>query len=232
MTLVMTILFGSTAFCQDTIIENVDTLKYCDTLQCLDTLDCCDTIGNTDSDNDMYITNEDLRRREKNMFIGLVMLILVVMVLYYVMRSQIDNLNEELDKLQTNYNKLDERLLDIMHFQPLATDEDDSHSFALKVADEVVRIEMNLSKMDKNIKGYKQLAKAVERIKDNFMAQGYEIVDLLGKDYDEGMRVNADFVSDDSLPEGSRVIAAVTKPQINYKGKIIQKAIVTVSQNV
>ncbi|MBQ1613094.1 MAG: hypothetical protein II089_00390, partial [Selenomonas sp.] len=61
---------------------------------------------------------------------------------------------------------------------------------------------MNLYRMDKNTKGYKQLAKAVERIKDNFMAHGYEIVDMLGKNYDEGMRLDADFVLDETLPEG------------------------------
>ena len=102
----------------------------------------------------------------------------------------------------------------------------------MKVADEVVRIEMNLFRMDKSIKGYKQLSKAVERIKNNFTAQGYEIVDMLGATYNEGMRINADFVIDESLAEGSRIITSITKPQINYMGQMIQKAIVTVSQNI
>ena len=106
------------------------------------------------------------------------------------------------------------------------------HSLALKVADEIVRIETNLSHMDPSVKGYKQLTKAVERIRQNFMANGYEIVEMLGKPYSEGMKVIANFVSDDSLAEGEQRITGITKPQVNYKGRMIQAAQITVSQNV
>lgn len=105
------------------------------------------------------------------------------------------------------------------------------HTLALKVADEVTRIELNLSKMDSTIKGYKQLSKGIERIKNNFLAKGYEIADMLGKPYNEGMRLNADFVIDESLEIGTRTITSITKPQVTYNGEIIQKAIVTVTQN-
>ena len=103
---------------------------------------------------------------------------------------------------------------------------------AQKVADEIVRIELNMSRMDSSIKGYKQLAKAVERIKDNFKANGYEIVDMLGKPYNEGMKVIANFVVDEDLEEGKQIITGITKPQINYNGQMIQAAQITVSQNI
>lgn len=106
------------------------------------------------------------------------------------------------------------------------------HSLALKVADEIVRIELNLSRMDSSIKGYKQLAKAVQRIKDNFQANGYEIVDMLGKPYNDGMKVIANFVSDENIEQGKQIITGVIKPQINYNGKMIQSAQITVSQNI
>lgn len=102
----------------------------------------------------------------------------------------------------------------------------------LKVADEIVRIEMNLSRMDPSIKGYKQLAKAVERIKNNFLANGYEIIDMLGKSYNEGMKVVANFVSDENLKQGEQIITGIIKPQINYNGQMIQAAQITVSQNI
>ena len=102
----------------------------------------------------------------------------------------------------------------------------------MKVADEIVRIELNLSRMDPSIRGYKQLSKAVERIKNNFMAKGYEIIDMLGKPYNEGMKVTANFVVDESLKEGELIITGITKPQINYNGKMIQAAQITVSQNI
>ena len=100
-----------------------------------------------------------------------------------------------------------------------------------KVADEIVRIETNLSRMDSSVKGYKQLSASVRRIKDNFLANGYEMVDMLGKPYSEGMKVLANFVPDESLKEGEQIITGIIKPQINYNGVMIQAAQITVSQN-
>lgn len=91
---------------------------------------------------------------------------------------------------------------------------------------------MNLSRMDASVKGYKQLTKAVQRIKDNFNANGYEIVDMLGKPYNAGMKVVANFVADEKISIGSQIITGIIKPQINYNGQMIQAAQITVSQNI
>ncbi len=142
-------------------------------------------------------------------------------------------------KMQEESIKLDNKLIEIAEQQMKASVPTSGqgsaaidHSLALKVADEIVRIELNLSRMDSSVKGYKQLAKAVQRIKDNFQANGYEIVDMLGKPYNEGMRINANFVLDESLPMGTQKITSITKPQVNYNGEMIQKAQVIVSQNI
>lgn len=139
-------------------------------------------------------------------------------------------------RMQEESVKLDSKLLDIaarqMEAAAPAAGADIDHSLALKVADEVVRIELNLSRMDPSIRGYKQLAKAVQRIKDNFAANGYEIVEMLGKPYDEGMKVTANFVPDETLEQGAQVITGITKPQVNYNGRMIQAAQITVSQNI
>ena len=138
-------------------------------------------------------------------------------------------------KIQEESVKLDNKLLEIAEKQMSTSSTNPAevdHSLMLKVADEIVRIEMNLSRMDASVKGYKQLSKAVGRIKDNFSANGYEIVDMLGKPYNEGMKVVANFVSDENLEEGQQIISSITKPQINYNGKMIQAAQITVSQNI
>lgn len=129
-------------------------------------------------------------------------------------QTNILNLNSNISTLQTSSNHQSD------------------HTLALKVADEIVRIETNLSRMDESVKGYKQLKKAVERIRTNFLANGYEIVEMLGNPYNEGMKVVANFVSDDTLAEGEQKITGIIKPQINYKGKMIQSAQITVSQNL
>lgn len=140
-------------------------------------------------------------------------------------------------KMQEESVKLDDKLLELFNRQlanspKVAGNDNPDHSLVLKVADDIVRIELNMSRMDASIKGYKQLAKAVERIKDNFKANGYEIVDMLGKPYNEGMKVIANFVVDENLEEGRQIITSITKPQINYNGQMIQAAQITVSQNI
>lgn len=153
-------------------------------------------------------------------------------------RKAQDVLQNAQTKMQEESIKLDNKLLEVATLQmktasvtansnPTSID----HSLALKVADEIVRIELNLSRMDSSIKGYKQLAKAVQRIKDNFLANGYEIVDMLGKPYVEGMKAAVTFVRDESLLRGQQIITKIIKPQINYQQQMIQAAQIEVSQS-
>ena len=46
------------------------------------------------------------------------------------------------------------------------------------------------------------------------------------------MKVIANFIPDETLPEGSQIITGIIKPQINYNGQMIQAAQITVSQNI
>lgn len=105
------------------------------------------------------------------------------------------------------------------------------HSFAKRVADEIVRITTNLSRMDSNIKGYKQLSASVRKLEQSLNSNGYELEDLLNKPYNNGMNLQANFVVDENLNEGESIITRIIKPQINYKGKLIQAAQVEVSQS-
>ncbi len=177
-----------------------------------------------------------------------IMAAIAVVALWFTKRiksgySSIDEVRKAQERMQEESIKLDNRLLEIIDQQlktakaiqtaaPSTATAAPDHSLAIKVADEIVRIELNLSRMDPSIRGYKQLSKAVERIKNNFMANGYEIIDMLGKPYNEGMKVTANFVVDESLKEGEQIITGITKPQINYNGKMIQAAQITVSQNI
>ena len=180
-------------------------------------------------------------------FIALIMLVVVYIVLRKkILRgsSSIDKIKAAQESLETAQKslqeesvKLDSKLVELLDKQVTtqpqsSTEEQPDHTLALKVADEIVRIETNLSRMDETVKGYKQLKKAVERIRTNFLANGYEIVEMLGKPYNEGMKVVANFVSDDTLRDGEQKITGIIKPQINYKGKMIQSAQITVSQNL
>lgn len=111
-------------------------------------------------------------------------------------------------------------------------DTDTEQKLITTLADRITFMEMTLYKMDSSVRGHKQLSKSIKQMKDNLLANGYELVDMLGKDYHDGMKVTANFVEDENLPEGKQIITGIIKPQINYHGKMIQSAQITVSQNL
>ena len=139
--------------------------------------------------------------------------------------------------------KLDNKLIDVLETQlkvqqeesrnqPISTNEKTDHSLALKVADEIIRMQKNISRMDSDIKGLKPLEKGIERIQANFAASGYEMVNLLNNEYDERMNIDViNFVEDDTLESGKKIISKIIKPQVNFNGILIQRAQVEVSQN-
>jgi len=103
------------------------------------------------------------------------------------------------------------------------------HSLALKVADEIIRIQKNLQQMDSETRGLKQLSASVKRIQDNFASNGYELVEMLGKEYNEGMKAAPSFIPSDDLETGKQIISRIIKPQVNFKGQMIQSAQIEVS---
>ena len=146
-----------------------------------------------------------------------------------------ENIRKVQEKMQEETIQLDNKLIEVLSNQPVSAptateDGEIDHSLTLKVADEIVKIEMNLSRMDESIKGYKQLSRGVQRIKDNFKANDYDIVDMLGKPYQAGMKAAVTFVTDDTLEPGQQIISRIIKPQVNYKQVMIQAAQIEVSQ--
>ena len=107
------------------------------------------------------------------------------------------------------------------------------HSLALKVADEITLIERNISLMDKDVKGLKQLSRSVQKLKDNLNANGYEIPELLGKQYHQGMKVTVvGSFTDEDIEKDLELITKVIKPQVNYKEKMIQTAQIETSKGI
>lgn len=144
------------------------------------------------------------------------------------------SLEEESIKLDTKLTEVLETQLKLVQVErakiPANKSDEIDHSLALKVADEIVRINKNLSNMDEGTKGLKQLSASVKRIEDNFAANGYEMPELLNKPFNSGMKIIvANSIPDDNLKEGEEIITKIIKPQINYRGVMIQAAQVEVS---
>lgn len=141
----------------------------------------------------------------------------------YISTNGKDIIANKLASLLEKYTEIDEPIQTVDKIEEL------DHSLALKVADEIVRIHKNISNMDTNTKGLKQLKASIRRIQDNFLANGYELVDMLGKEYHEGMNLIANFVTSDEVETGKQVITRIIKPQVNYNGKMIQAAQIEVT---
>ncbi|ENA1807520.1 hypothetical protein ABF226_001953 [Flavobacterium psychrophilum] len=169
-------------------------------------------------------------------------------VLYWLLGKRIANSKTDVEtqirntkkSLEEESVKLDSKLVEVLDTQlKLKQEEKQSvsansnteidHSLALKVADEIVRIHKNLQQMDANTKGLKQLSASVKRIQDNFASNGYELVEMLGKDYNEGMKVIANFIPSEDIETGKQIITRIIKPQVNYKNEMIQSAQIEVS---
>ena len=80
-----------------------------------------------------------------------------------------------------------------------------------------------------DVKGVKPLVKALDRLNESLRDKDYEVCELLGTKYVDGMTVQPSFIPDDSLEAGEQVITKVVKPQVNYQDNIIQIAQVEVS---
>jgi len=195
------------------------------------------TLDNTVSKNTLYWIIAVLA-------IALLSIMLFVLLRKQVTKNKTDiiaNIQQTKKALEEEGVKLDSKLADLLATQmllmkeerqavPSSKAEEVNHELALKVADEIIRIQKNLSNMDAETKGLKQLVASVKRIQDNFEANSYELVEMLNKPYDQGMKVTANFKPDETLKAGEQIITRIIKPQVNFKGVMIQSAQIEVSQ--
>jgi hypothetical protein len=106
---------------------------------------------------------------------------------------------------------------------------DDTHLLPFKVADEIIRMRQRIASMPSDINGIAQLSKSLDRLEEELNILGFELPVLLNKPYSEGMTVHARFIQSENLKSGEKIITKVIRPQINYKGQLVQVAEVEVS---
>jgi len=180
-------------------------------------------------------------------FLLLAFSFVVAVILFFLLRKKLsDNTTKFDDQLETTrksiheeHMKLDQKLIEMFESQlklqkqereiDKSPNKNEDHTLALKVADEIIRMQKNIDNMPEETKGLKQLSKAIQRIQDSFKVNGYEIVEMLGKTYKEGMKAAASILPDENLKKGEQIISRIIKPQVNYNGKMIQSAEIEVS---
>lgn len=149
------------------------------------------------------------------------------------LKRQSEKINEEIvNKFSTEMTEMQKISASIGALSVAGASSESERDLIKTLADRITFMEMTLYKMDSGVKGHKQLSRSISQMKDNLRASGYELVDMLGKPYSDGMKAVASFEDDDTIDEGARIITKVIKPQINYNGIMIQNAQITVSQNI
>lgn len=207
-------------------------------------------ISNSETTNNKKFNEVDNSLSKNSLWsiIGILGVIIVSALLYWLVskRQKTDKIDVEGQIYKTKKTleekgvKLDTKLTEVLETQlklvqeerakiPANKSEEIDHSLALKVADEIVRINKNLSNMDATTKGLKPLSASVKRIEDNFVANGYEMPELLNKPFDPRMKMISNMVEDENLEKGVELITKIIKPQVNFKGVMIQSAQVEVS---
>lgn len=187
------------------------------------------------------VLNHNITQNTVYWIIAVSITLIIALFLFYMLRRKVkvensslmDKISSTKHELEEEALKLDQKLVNLLNSQLKLMDENQSgksteseqdHSLALKIADEITRIRMNLNHMDSSVKGWKQLDRSARAILNNFKSNGYELPELLGKDYDENMNVIATSEIDNSLKPDQKKIKRIIKPQVNYDGKMIQPA--------
>jgi hypothetical protein len=204
------------------------------------------------ADSKISALNSDVYKNRLYWIIGTLATLLIGGIIFWLLGKRITSsktdvesqINNTKKSLEEESIKLDNKLVEVLESQlkiqqaeasstpSSSTPEKEDHSLALKVADEIVRMQKNISRMDEGTKGLKPLEKGIERIQADFAANGYEMVNLLNKDYEDRMNLDViNFLEDDNLEKGKKIITKIIKPQVNFNGVLIQRAQVEVSQN-
>lgn len=208
------------------------------------------TISESTANSKIQAIDDNLSKSTLWGIIAVLLALIVSGVIYFILnKKQKEDKSDVIDQLSKTKSSIEESLVkefgkqtELLETQLQLIEEqaknqssktssqEIDHSLALKVADEITLIERNISLMDKDVKGLKQLSRSVQKLKDNLNANGYEIPELLGKQFNQGMKlIVVSSVPDDNLNKGDEIISKIIKPQVNHGGKMIQAAQIEVS---
>lgn len=211
-----------------------------------------DQLGNSISalDNDIRDINANINKASSKQQLYWVIAILIMFLFIasavLFMRYRINRLDNtlssqftsDLEKLNKEVTQMDMKLVNFMegnleadavqHKQQAEPD----HSLPIKVCEEIQRMRNRMKHMDQDDQATKVFRKRLESLEEKLNDMGYEMVNLEGKPFIEGMTVNAQFIADENLKDGERIISRIIKPQIMYKSQLIQAGDIEVRQGV
>lgn len=215
----------------------------------------------TINDTKDYIDATFLSFFEKSQFALIIVLslILFLLILFFILQRKVIKLRLELhgikeERIKINdavTNELTNEVEAIMLMQDSIHKLIDAHKAEVKekelsefattkyknlilfIANKINFMSMTMAKIDTETEGFKQLNLNLQELKDNFKNFGYDMHDYLHQRYEDNLDVaEVNFIEDKKLEEGTRIITSVSVPEVLYQGNVIQKAKITVTQNI
>jgi len=205
------------------------------------------TTANQQTQNQIHVINQTISNRTLLWIIGILAVALLSVFIFFSLRSKLSlstkNLDSQIAKtnqaMHNEATKLDSKLIEILQTQlnilkeerktNSATANTSDHKLPLKVGNEIYRMRQRISFIKSEDKSLIPLSKSLERLEEEFNQGGYEIIDMLNKQFNDGLSVKATFIPSDNLNPGERIITKVIKPQINFNHEAIQMAEIEVS---
>ncbi|MDR3504360.1 MAG: hypothetical protein P4L79_17470 [Legionella sp.] len=193
--------------------------------------------------------NQTITNRTLYWIIGILALALLSVIVFYILGNKLSSNAKNFDSVIAKTNesfqneaiKLDSKLVEILQTQLSILNAEGNikrtpisevnHKLPLKVGEEIHRMRKRIESMPQDVKGLNALINSLQRLEEEFNDSGYEIENLMGKKYVDGMKVEARFVDNQNIPKGEEIIIDVLRPQIIYKGSVIQVAKVEVGKS-
>jgi len=189
--------------------------------------------------------DESIDTKTFYIIIGSLILLLFIVIVFFVLNISIkkktksldDNIVETRNKMEEEAVKLDAKLIEILEKQiqlnelkPIAKDEKIDHSIFIKVANEIQRMRTRIKHMPEDTKGIGALTNALRRLEEELNDNEYEVIDLTGQEYVDGLTTKARFIPSDQIETGKRIITKTIKPQVNYKNVLIQMSEIEITK--
>ncbi|MCX6156926.1 MAG: hypothetical protein NTY74_02990 [Ignavibacteriae bacterium] len=201
-----------------------------------------------DFENEKKFKDRDLEnissKFNKSNIIGIVIAAIIIGVIVFLVLIIIRKFKESNKTVEEKALKIDKELLELMSKQMniikeseksssegKSTNESD-HSFAMRVADEINRISMRLTKMDDSSRDVQAVRNALKRMESELNQQGYEIIIRNGLPFtDTSTFIPINFIAVEGLKPGEQIIFRTIKPQILYNSQSIQQGEIEVGVN-
>ena len=132
----------------------------------------------------LTMLSDDLEDKGQKGIIAVGVSLILILIVYILLNNKWNNetkkislkQKEVLEKQVEDSQKLADWLSDKSSSELSSKPNETDHSFAKRVADEIVRMSTNLSRMDDSIRGFKQLSASVRKLIQSLSINEYEIV--------------------------------------------------------